>query len=116
MTPHAVEGRICPFHRKDVSKVCHKCPLWVRVRGLHPQTGEMLDEWQCAFTWAPVLMIESARQTSQAGAAIESFRNEVVRATTETLRSLSVGLSRVGSDRMVQHNTVGDNDGLETGK
>ena len=28
----------------------------------------------------PVLMIENGRQTNQAGAAIESFRNEMVKA------------------------------------
>ena len=36
----------------------------------------------------PMLMIENSRQTSQAGAAIESFRNEMVKANMVTLNSL----------------------------
>ena len=31
----------------------------------------------------PMLMIENSRQTNQAGAAIESFRNEMVKANKE---------------------------------
>jgi hypothetical protein len=49
------------------------------VRGNNPQTGESVDEWGCSLTWLPTLLIEGSQQTRQAGAAIESFRNEMVK-------------------------------------
>lgn len=55
------------------------CMFWVKLRGNHPQTGAPVDEADCTYRWMPILMIEGTQQTRQAGAAIESFRNEMVR-------------------------------------
>lgn len=49
------------------------------VRGKHPQTGADVDEWGCAMSWLPVLLIENSQQQRQTGAAVESFRNEVAK-------------------------------------
>ena len=65
-----------------------ECGWFIQIRGKHPQTGEELDEYGCAMAMMPMLMIENSRQTSQAGAAIESFRNEMVKANMVTLNSL----------------------------
>ena len=77
--PHADEGRDCPLHKVDMSKVCHRCPLWVLIRGKHPQTNEELDHWNCSLAWLPVLLIENSQQQRGTAAAVESFRNEVVK-------------------------------------
>ena len=53
--------------------------FWTHVRGTHPQTGQELDEYDCAIRWLPVLLIENAKETRQGAAAVESFRNQVVR-------------------------------------
>lgn len=55
------------------------CTFWIKLRGNHPQTGEPVDHFDCSWRWLPVLMIENTQQARQAGAAIESFRNEVAR-------------------------------------
>lgn len=70
----------CPFHRKLMNKVCHKCPLWVKLQGKNPQTGGLVDEWDCSVAWLPILLIENAQETRQGAAATESFRNEMVKA------------------------------------
>lgn len=49
------------------------------MRGKHPQTGEPVDEWSCAVAWMPILLVESTQAEKETGAAIESFRNEVVK-------------------------------------
>lgn len=54
------------------------CPKFVNVRGQNPQTGETIDRFGCVDAFLPLLLIENAKLTAQAGAAIESFRNEVV--------------------------------------
>ena len=54
------------------------CRRWVNVRGMHPQTGTELDRWDCVDNQIPVLLMSIGKLTSEAGAATESFRNEVV--------------------------------------
>ena len=56
------------------------CRFWVTVQGKHPQTGETISNGDCAMAWMPVLMIENSKVNRESGAAIESFRNEMVKA------------------------------------
>lgn len=70
-------GKYCPLLKKDCIGL--QCSWFMLVRGKHPQTGADVDEWNCAITWLPVLLIENSQQQRQTGAAVESFRNEVVR-------------------------------------
>jgi hypothetical protein len=86
--PLADKGLICPLHKQDMSKVCHKCPLWVQLRGKHPQTGEDFDHWNCSLAWLPVLLIENSQMSRQTGAAVESFRNEMVKANDRSSQLL----------------------------
>lgn len=74
----------CPY--TGFTKSCHQivtkyqCPKWVNVKGRNPQSDEVIDRYGCADGFTPLLLIENAQMTRQAGAAIESFRNEVVQA------------------------------------
>lgn len=77
--PHGPADCWCPYWRKRMSDVCHTCPQWIHLRGRNPNTGADVDEWNCAQALLPLLLVETAQQTRQAGAATESFRNEMVR-------------------------------------
>lgn len=57
----------------------------MKVRGNNPNTGEEIDDYGCSIAWLPVLMIENSQQQRQTGAAIESFRNEMVTSNANTL-------------------------------
>lgn len=72
------KGTYCPLLKKKCIE--HKCAWYTHVRGLNPNTGQEMDEWLCAITWMPLMAIEIAQKENQTGAAVESFRNEVVRA------------------------------------
>ena len=87
--PHAGKGLICPLHKQDMSRVCHKCPLWTQLRGKHPQGDELVDHWGCALAWLPMLLVENAQMQRQTGAAVESFRNEMVDLNRSSLLQLS---------------------------
>ena len=87
--PHADEGSICPLHKKDMSTVCHKCPLWVQISGKHPQSEKIIDHWNCSLAWLPMLLIENSQKQSHTGAAVESFRNEMMKANQNTLAALT---------------------------
>lgn len=74
----------------------------MHVRGMNPQTGEDIDHWGCAVTWLPMLTIENSQQQRQTGAAVESFRNEVVKANDnnrslymEGLKAMADGMGGV---------------------
>ena len=71
-------GNYCPLIKKKCIE--HKCAWFTLIRGMNPNTGAEIDEWGCAIAWMPVLAIEVAQKENQTGAAVESFRNEVVKA------------------------------------
>jgi hypothetical protein len=55
------------------------CAWFIKVRGNNPNTGEEVDDYGCSMAWLPILMIENSQQQRQTGAAVESFRNEMVK-------------------------------------
>lgn len=71
-------GNFCPLIKDECKGL--QCNWFTQVRGKNPNTGQDVDEWGCAINWLPVLLIENSQQQRQTGAAVESFRNEMVRA------------------------------------
>lgn len=65
-----------------------ECAWFLQIRGTNPNTGEELDDWGCSMAWLPVLMIENSQQQRSTGAAVESFRNEMVKANEVNLKVL----------------------------
>lgn len=55
-----------------------KCRFWVTVMGSNPQSGETVNNGDCAMAWMPVLLIENSKVNRETGAAVESMRNESV--------------------------------------
>jgi hypothetical protein len=68
----------CPL---DGFKPCRQleCAWFMQVRGTNPNSGESVDEWGCSMAWMPMLMIENSQQQRGTSAAVESFRNEMVK-------------------------------------
>jgi hypothetical protein len=56
------------------------CAWFLKIAGKNPNTGEDIDDWGCSMSWLPILMIENSQQQRSTGAAVESFRNEMVKA------------------------------------
>jgi hypothetical protein len=68
----------CPLNDFNPCKQ-FDCAWFMQVRGMNPNTGKEVDEWGCAIAWMPILLIENSQQQRQTGAAVESFRNEMVK-------------------------------------
>lgn len=64
------------------------CRFWVTVQGKDPQTGETINNGDCAMAWMPVLLIENSKVNRETGAAVESFRNEMVKANEASQQML----------------------------
>jgi hypothetical protein len=72
------------------------CAWFIQLRGTSPNSGEEIDEWGCAVSWLPVLLVENAQMGRQTGAAVESFRNELVALSQAPAYSLPI-LAATGS-------------------
>jgi hypothetical protein len=73
--------------------VLYRCPWYVMVRGTDMNTGNEIDDWACAIAWMPTLMINTANESRKGVAAMESFRNAVIKKqqdkeSLEALRSI----------------------------
>jgi hypothetical protein len=68
----------CPL---DGFKPCRQleCAWFLKISGKDPQSNKEIDEWGCSMAWLPIMMIENSQQQRQTGAAVESFRNEMVK-------------------------------------
>ena len=75
-------GTFCPFIKKDC--VGLQCNLFVKIQGTDTNTGKQVDEWGCSFAFLPMLLIENSGQQRQTGAAVESFRNEMVKSNEKS--------------------------------
>ena len=70
------QGNLCPLIGEDCRQL--ECAWYTKVSGTHPQTGEPVEEYGCAVAWIPSLQMDTSKHVNQAGAAIESLRNETV--------------------------------------
>lgn len=69
----------CPLNNFEPCKQLD-CAWFLKLAGKNPNTGQDIDEWGCSISWLPVLLIENSQIQRSAGAAVESFRNEMVKA------------------------------------
>ena len=80
---------LCPMMRSECiedgsivdGELCG-CRFWIHIMGNDPATGETINRGDCAIAWNPILLIENSQQQRQTGAAVESFRNEMLKAQT----------------------------------
>lgn len=73
--------------RKIVSD--HDCPKFVKISGVNPNDGQPVDRYGCVDSFLPMLLIENSQQQRQTGAAVESFRNEMVNANRQTFAAIA---------------------------
>ena len=98
------QGKFCPLIGKDCIGL--QCSWFTQVRGLNPNTGEEIDDWSCAVTWLPTLLIENSQQQRATGSAIESFRNETVKSTMKAQEIYQRELELQAQERLMKSNQI----------
>lgn len=86
--PRRKPGTMCPFWRRDVSKVCHTCDMWEPL-----PVGAKIDGvfcghetiWACTLKHQTFILRDLVKSVDGMQAATESFRNDV---WTESQRNL----------------------------
>ena len=91
-------GNFCPLIGKDCIEL--ECSWYTQIRGQNPNTGEPVDEWGCAVTWMPMLLIENSQQQRSTSSGVESFRNEMVKANSTNIDVLSAAAQMLQESRI----------------
>lgn len=86
------QENFCPLIKEECIGL--RCGWFTQVRGNNPNTGEDIDEWGCAIAWLPIMLIENAQQQRQTGAAVESFRNEMIKDNLNTAQILLSSINK----------------------
>lgn len=81
----------CPINKFQPCREL-ECAWFMKVAGSNPNTGADLEEWGCAMAWFPIFTIENSQQQRQTSAAVESFRDEMVKANEATQHILLTNL------------------------
>lgn len=79
----------CPLNGFEPCKQL-ECAWFVQMRGTDPNSGKEVDEYSCGIAWLPMLLVENAAQSRSTGSAVESFRNEMVKANESSQNLLKV--------------------------
>jgi hypothetical protein len=98
------KGNYCPLLKKDCIE--NKCAWYQQIRGINPNTGESVDEWQCAINLLPLLLIENSKQQRSTAAAVESFRNESVVQNNTLTQVLAHAINQQAALSAVQETDV----------
>jgi hypothetical protein len=102
-------GTYCPLLKKNCIGL--ECAWFTKVVGYDINTGKEVEDYQCATALVPMLLIENAGQQRQTGAAIESFRNEMVRAN-ETNAKLIILASGAQTPKVIEVSHETDNNSI----
>ena len=63
----------------------NRCAWYKKLVGKDPQSLKEYDEWGCAMSWLPILLVENSQRQISTSAAVESFRNEMVEGNNKFL-------------------------------
>lgn len=79
--------KMCPLLQKNCIE--HQCKWYVHLVGSNPQTNGQIDQFDCALSWLPILLIENANENRKTAASVQSFRNEMVKGNNMLLGVLT---------------------------
>ncbi len=83
----------CPLWQKPMSKVCHSCDWWRPLKIVDPNAmpntvPRVIDEYRCAISWIPTLLLEVGHQQLANAAATEGVREEVRKTDSSSQASI----------------------------
>lgn len=84
--------KTCPLGHtceKAVDGHIERCAWYTHLEGMHPQTGDRIDRWECAIAWQPVLTIELAGAVQSGNATMQSMRNNLDQRQGEALKLIA---------------------------
>ena len=90
----------CPLNSFNPCKEL-ECAWFMKVRGVNPNTGAEIEDWACSMAWLPMLLIENSQQQRQTSGAVESFRNEMVKANEMSQKVLLASAGILPKEKLI---------------
>jgi len=69
------EGIRSDFKPNKEGKI-KQCRLWTAIKGKDPQSENVIDFFDCAHAWVPVVTLEASQMTRHMTATTQEFRKE----------------------------------------
>jgi hypothetical protein len=57
----------------------YRCAWFTKLAGKDPQSEKEIEQWGCAISWLPVMLVEVSQTNRGNTDAISSMRNEIVK-------------------------------------
>jgi hypothetical protein len=95
----------CPLNNFEPCKQLD-CAWFIEIHGTHPNTGEPVKDWGCTMVMMPMMLLENAKQQHSTSAAVESFRNEMVK-SNETSQKVLLAAANIPQQ---MHTLILEND------
>lgn len=76
----------CPLGgtcEKVTSEGIERCTWYTKLAGSCPNTGVQVNDWKCAISWIPLMLVEVTSTNTSVSASVDSFRNETVKGQEE---------------------------------
>lgn len=83
----------CPLINKKCSG--HECEFYTHLVGMNPQTGQPTDEWKCAITWIPLMLVENSNMIRHTSASVDKVANEVTKGNESFAVFVAAGLRQI---------------------
>lgn len=92
--PRGPEGMKCPDWKKPMSKVCHTCPLWMKIPVTDPKTNAEIDDWKCGKVWAVLLQFHACKEAATVSTELNELRNETKQSHDHNLAMGAIAINR----------------------
>lgn len=80
----------CPINNFEPCKQL-ECAWFTKLAGKNPQGEKQIEEWGCAVTMLPLLLVSQTNAARGTQSAVESFRNKMVDQQEELLQLAKQG-------------------------
>lgn len=93
-----VDGVRSDFDFIEVSgvKKQYKCRLWKALAGKDPQSNEVINDYDCAWSWMPLIGIENSQMTRHVVAQVSEGTKAFVDALPEEVQKRVLNKASVG--------------------
>lgn len=78
--------KLCPLLKKECIE--HQCEWYINILGLHPQTGETINDWRCAISFLPVLLVENSKEQRGTAASCDKIASQIFKSRSEFIGAL----------------------------
>lgn len=80
---------LCPgtAFKKKCKALRASCPKWIMIVGHNPNTGESINDFDCADKWVPTLLVEIAMRANQTSAEVSKLRSIVDKGMPEMIEN-----------------------------